>query len=226
MLDDIGVDVTELAKIQFTPHIARRSAATAVFHHEDDGKAATIAMLGHQNDAQLPAHVADLRLAAPDFSAIAALDELLPILDQSDVLADAQMETVPSRCLPRPVRRHGKGLRPREHVFPLGCSKNSHSPRMAGPFAKLETRFPPRPSAFSLLARGCAETGSPHAARCAVWRPRGRTLQALRSVESALQRSSSIHPRHHPSCNAACESHSDVGCPSTAFERHGGHRPR
>lgn len=61
----------------------REPLGDRVYHHEDGGQSATIAMLGHQSAAQLPAYVADLGLAAPDFSAVAALDELLPILDQS-----------------------------------------------------------------------------------------------------------------------------------------------
>jgi len=72
LLDDLGVAVIEFSKLEFTPHMARRSAATAVYHHETGGRAPTRAMLGHQDDTELPAYVHDLGLKAPDFTAIAA----------------------------------------------------------------------------------------------------------------------------------------------------------
>ena len=81
LLDDVSVE--GFATFDFTPHMARRSAATAVFHHPDGSAASTSAMLGHSGEAQLPAYVAKLGLPAPDFSVIAALDGLLPILDES-----------------------------------------------------------------------------------------------------------------------------------------------
>ena len=81
LLDNVSVE--GFATLDFTPHMARRSAATAVFHHVDGSAASTSAMLGHRGEAQLPAYAAKLGLPAPDFSVIAALDELLPILDRS-----------------------------------------------------------------------------------------------------------------------------------------------
>jgi integrase len=78
-----GITLEGFATRDFTPHMARRSAATAVYHHPDGSAASTSAMLGHSGEAQLPAYVAQLGLPAPDFSVIAGLDELLSILDET-----------------------------------------------------------------------------------------------------------------------------------------------
>jgi hypothetical protein len=92
--------VEGFATLDFTPHIARRSAATAVYHHPDGSAASTSAMLGHSGEAQLPAYVAKLSLPALDFSVIAALNELLPILDEPTLLRSAIREySVPKRSV-------------------------------------------------------------------------------------------------------------------------------